>query len=75
MPIQYRVVECRPGAGDQEETRVSASTPEAAAFLVLREVLFRSGSAKNLRARVYSQRDDGPPTMVRLYAREPRIDD
>lgn len=70
MPRQYRVVDCRPGAHDEEGTMITAPSPESAALKVLKEVLFRSGKAKYLRARVYSQEEEGGPlSVVRLYSR------
>lgn len=70
--IEYRVVDCRPDVRDGTGTTVRAATPEAAALMVLDEKLGRGGQAPNLRARVYSQLEGQPLTMVRLYSRSGR---
>lgn len=62
--MEFRVVNIQ----SNDECRVSASTPEAAAQLVLGEKLVRSGAQRDLRAKVYWQEKDQPTSMCRLYA-------
>lgn len=69
MARQYRVVDCRPHTDNPDGTLVTAATPESAALMVLKEELSRGGRPADLRARVYSQSQGGPLTMVRLYSR------
>lgn len=71
MPLlhmtEYRVIDLQTEAIDPNPKIVTASSPEAAAELVLGLKLVRSGNKRDLRARVYSQRPGQPMSMVRLY--------
>jgi hypothetical protein len=65
MAISYRVVDVRTEAADILVEGVS--TPEAAVKEALGLSVFRSGSHKDLVARVYWQTGGQPVNMVRLY--------
>jgi hypothetical protein len=68
--VKYRIVDCRAGQTDGQETIVeAASSPEDAARKAIGEVLVRSGRRSDLRARVYYQYPEQPLSMVRLYAK------
>ncbi|MGB3337814.1 MAG: hypothetical protein WBA73_11600 [Devosia sp.] len=66
MAISYRVVDARTEAADILVEGVS--TPEAAVKEALGLSVFRSGSQKDLVARVYWQNIGQPMSMVRLYS-------
>lgn len=69
MAIEYRVIDLQTETIDPEPKTVKASSPEKAAELVLGIELVRSGSKRDLRARVYCQQPGQPLTMVRLYTK------
>lgn len=73
MPTSYRVIDLRLAAPDPataEEIIVEgAKSPEAAARQALGVELVRSGSRKDLAARVYWQLTPEATNMVRLYTR------
>lgn len=62
--MEFRVV----NAKSSDEYRVSATTPEAAAQLVLGEKVVRSGAQRDLRVKAYWQQRDQPTSMCRLYS-------
>jgi hypothetical protein len=66
MP-QYRIVDLSNETIDPYPIIVDAPSPELAAQQALGVTLTRSGARRNLRARVYSQRDGESMNMVRLY--------
>lgn len=66
--MEYRVIDLKDEVA--EPRIVTARTPEHAALVALGTELVRSGSTKNLRARVYYQPDPAQPkNMVRLYSK------
>lgn len=73
MPTRYRVIDLRPATAEPaaaEEIIVEgAKSPEAAARQALGIELVRSGSRKDLAARVYWQLTPDAINMVRLYTR------
>ena len=77
MPHQYRVVDLARSTIDPDEVIVQASSPERAVLEALGVEVVRSGSKRDLRARVYFQHPGQPLTMVRLYSkldnREPAV--
>ena len=66
---EYRVIDLQTETIDPEPRTVEAQSPEKAAELVLGLELVRSGSRRDLRARVYFQHPGRPLTMVRLYTK------
>jgi hypothetical protein len=64
----FRVIDLKLLAEDSEVV-VKAVTPERAAKLALGVDLVRSGSKRNLRARVYFQHPGQSLSMVRLYTK------
>ncbi len=69
MPHQYRVVDLARSTIDPDEVIVQASSPERAVLEALGVEVVRSGSKRDLRARVYFQHPGQPLTMVRLYSK------
>lgn len=69
MQKQFRVVDLRSDLIDPDERVVEATSPEAAATAVLGLDVVRSGSKRDLVARVYWRLPDQPTNMVRLYRR------
>lgn len=70
MALSYRVVDLRTNVIDAVEILVDGVTsPESAAEKALGMRLVRSGSRKDLVARVYWQPLGQPVTMVRLYCK------
>jgi hypothetical protein len=65
MTHNFRVVDVRTKA----ERTLQAPSPESAAREVLSQDVVRSGSPRDLVARVYWQDGDNPMNMVRLYQR------
>jgi len=67
MTTEYRVVDLRDAHSKTEHT-VTGKSPEKAATEVLGLELVRSGSPRDLAAKVYWQRvADEPINVVRLY--------
>jgi hypothetical protein len=69
MATEYRVIDLQTETIDPEPKTVKASSPEEAVRLALGLDLVRSGSKRDLRARVYCQYPGRPTTMVRLYTK------
>lgn len=70
MAIVYRVVDVRTDVIDPVEITIStARSPEEAARQALDVEVVRSGSRKDIVARVYWQAAGQPMNMVRLYRR------
>jgi len=67
--IEYRVIDLQTETIDREPKSVKTASPERAAEQVLGLQLVRSGSPRDLRARVYCQHPGQPVSMVRLYAK------
>lgn len=67
--LQYRVIDLRNQAIDNQEHLVPAKSPEAAARGLLGIDVVRSGPRQNLVACAYWQYPDQPVSMVRLYRR------
>lgn len=67
MTISYRVVDLRNDVIDAQEVLVGGRSPEDAARQILGIDVVRSGSKKDLVARVYWQTVGHPMYMVRLY--------
>lgn len=69
MPTQYRIIDLATGAVDPQELIVQANSPERAVLVALGVEVVRSGSRRDLRARVYFQHPGQPVSMVRLYSK------
>ncbi len=70
MTLAYRVVDLRADPDNPEDLIVEgARTPEDAAREALGLKLIRSGSRRDLAARVYWQHSGQPMNMVRLYTK------
>lgn len=69
MTTEYRVIDLQTETINPEPKTVMASSPEKAAEQALGLHLVRSGSKRDLRARVYCQQAGQPLTMVRLYTK------
>lgn len=69
MPIQYRVIDLANPAIDPDERIVQSTSPERAVMEALGVEVVRSGSKRDLRARVYFQYPGQPLSMVRLYSK------
>lgn len=69
MPIEYRVIDLASPAIDPTERVVRSTSPERAVMETLGIAVVRSGSKRDLRARVYFQHPGQPLTMVRLYSK------
>ena len=69
MPTQYRVIDLASSAIDPDERIVQSTSPERAVLEVLGVEVVRSGSKRDLRARVYFQHPGQPISMVRLYSK------
>lgn len=69
MATEYRIIDLRTEVTDPEPKTVKAHSPEKAAELALGLELVRSGSKRDLRARVYFQIPGQPMSMVRLYSK------
>ncbi|HEY0031871.1 MAG TPA: hypothetical protein VGB81_01250 [Devosia sp.] len=70
MTLAYRVVDLRPEPKNPEDVIIEgARTPEDAAREALGLRLIRSGSKRDLAARVYWQHVGQPMNMVRLYTK------
>lgn len=67
--IEYRIIDLQIEAIDPEEIVVCASSPERAVRDALGIEVVRSGSRRDLRARVYFQHPGQPASMVRLYTK------
>lgn len=67
--IEYRIIDLQVEAIDPEQIVVRASSPESAVKDALGAEVVRSGSKRDLRARVYFQRPGQPVSMVRLYTK------
>jgi hypothetical protein len=66
---QYRIIDLLTEVIDPEAIVVDAPSLEQAAERALGVSLTRSGSRRDLRARVYYQKPAEPMNMVRLYGR------
>jgi hypothetical protein len=75
MPIQYRVIDLADPAIDPDEHLVRSTSPERAVMDVLGVEVVRSGSKRELRARVYFQHPGQPLSMVRLYSKSEKSAD
>ena len=69
MPLVYRVIDLSSSAIDPDERVVRSTSPERAVLEALGVEVVRSGSKRDLRARVYFQHPGQPLTMVRLYSK------
>lgn len=70
MPLAYRVVDLRIDPSNGGDVIIEgARTPEDAAREALGLKLIRSGSKRDLAARVYWQHSGQPLNMVRLYTK------
>lgn len=69
MANRYRVIDLRTGVIETEIVVDNARSPEHAAREALGMEVVRSGSKKELVARVYWQVPPQPQNMVRLYAK------
>lgn len=69
MTTEYRIIDLQAEVIDPEPKTVKAVTPEGAAKIALGVELVRSGSQRDLRARVYYQHPGQPTNMVRLYTK------
>lgn len=66
---QFRIIDLQLEAVQPDDVIVEARSPEAAAQAALGVELVRSGSKRELRARVYWQHPGQPVSMVRLYSK------
>lgn len=66
---EFRVIDLTLETDQPEQIAVKAVTPERAAKLALGVDLVRSGSRRDLRARVYFQHPGQCLSMVRLYTK------
>jgi len=67
MTTTYEVLDIRPSSSGERQS-ISAKTPEAAASSLLGMELVRSGSPRELTAKVYWQKaSDTAKNVVRLY--------
>lgn len=70
MTLEYRVVDLRADSDTEGDVIIEgARTPEDAAREALGLKLIRSGSKRDLAARVYWQHSGQPLNMVRLYTK------
>ena len=69
MPTQYRVIDLSSPAIVPDERIVQSTSPERAVMEALGVEVVRSGSKRDLRARVYFQHPGQPVSMVRLYSK------
>lgn len=71
--VEYRIIDLQVEAINPDEIVVCASSPERAVREALGIEVVRSGSRRDLRARVYFQHPGQPLSMVRLYTKaQPR---
>lgn len=69
MPLEYRVIDLSSPTIDPAEHVVESTSPERAVMEALGIEVVRSGSERDLRARVYFQFPGQPVSMVRLYSK------
>ena len=69
MVIEFSIVDVQAENNAATSEIVRANSPEQAASIALGLDLLWSGKKQNLWARVYSQRERQPKSMVRLYQR------
>ena len=67
--IEYRIIDLQVETIEPKEIVVCASSPERAVQDALGVEVVRSGSKRDLRARVYFQHPGQPLSMVRLYTK------